>query len=148
MSEFQLRYRVSFRVHDGKGSEFHAALTALDNRVATLAMADGSVKEINLATLARSWNGAYTLLWRVPPEYNGSLQEGSAGKAVLWLRQQLNRVSGQKATDSVPRFGPELARQVREFQASEGLQPDGIAGPLTLIRLMARTDSDAPRLIK
>ena len=144
----RLNLPVVLQFSDGKGSDFHAALTALDNRAATLAMADGSVKEINVAALARYWNGAYTLLWRAPPEYDGALQEGSSGTTVLWLRQQLSRVAGQKATDSVPRFGRELARQVREFQASEGLQPDGIAGPLTLIRLMARTDSDAPRLIK
>jgi general secretion pathway protein A len=130
------------------GGDFYAALTSLDNQSATLVLGDGSLKQINLAALARFWNGAYTLLWRAPPDYSGSLQEGATGKSVIWLRQQLAKALGEPSSDKTPRYGPELARQVREFQAAEGLRPDGIAGPLTLIRLTARSDNDAPRLIR
>lgn len=139
---------VALQFNNRRGGQFYAALTSLDNQSATLVLGDGSLKQINLAALARFWSGTYTLLWRAPPDYSGSLQEGATGKPVIWLRQQLAKVLGEPPGDKGPRYGPELARQVREFQTGESLQPDGIAGPLTLIRLMARSDGDAPRLIR
>jgi murein L,D-transpeptidase YcbB/YkuD len=36
-------------------------------------------------------------------------------------------------------FDEELAQRVRLFQLSDGIQPDGLVGPLTLIRLNVRS---------
>jgi general secretion pathway protein A len=44
---------------------------------------------------------------------------------------------------------PPLAERVRAFQLAQGLPPDGVAGPLTLIALMRLSPTggpDEPRL--
>ena len=144
----RLNLPAVLKFHDERGRTFYASMTSLDDRGAMMAMGDSSILQVNLAALARFWDGEYTLLWRAPPGYSGSLQEGAAGEPVLWLRKQLSQALGERTTNTSPRYGLELARQVRKFQVAEGLLPDGVAGPMTLIRLTARSDGDAPRLIR
>jgi murein L,D-transpeptidase YcbB/YkuD len=45
-------------------------------------------------------------------------------------------------------FDDSLARQVKQFQLSQGLIPDGSAGPQTLLRLSNVTDQAAPKLMR
>jgi murein L,D-transpeptidase YcbB/YkuD len=45
-------------------------------------------------------------------------------------------------------FDDILTAQVKEFQLSQGLTPDGNAGPQTLNRLVNLADRTAPRLLR
>jgi murein L,D-transpeptidase YcbB/YkuD len=45
-------------------------------------------------------------------------------------------------------FDDELVGRVKAFQAAEGMEPDGVAGALTLMRLNLRLDPNLPRLSK
>jgi general secretion pathway protein A len=120
----------------------------LNEETATVVLGDGIVKEVPLSALEKSWNGAYSLLWRAPPKYKGALRTGAKGEAVTWLREQLAKANGRNiGTDLEPRFDSELAHQVREFQIAEHLVPSGGAGTLTLIRLTTRADDNVPRLM-
>ena len=53
-----------------------------------------------------------------------------------WIRASLNAVAGARLNVD-GNFGRVTKRAVIAFQASHGLEPDGIAGPLTIAALEA-----------
>ena len=97
--------------------------------------------------LAAQWSGRYTLLWRRPPVASKKLQLGDYGPDVEWLGKQLARLDG-KAPDSSNKqlFDETMLRRVRQFQIDQGLSPDGMVGPQTLMRLIAVSDATVPKL--
>ncbi|MES2355008.1 MAG: AAA family ATPase [Pseudomonadota bacterium] len=136
------------QLSDSQGEVFHAALTALDEKTAMVVIGDGMLKEISLPVLTRRWQGAYTVLWRAPPNYDKPLRIGAKGEPVAWLRRQLAKVNGSNAKVSDrTSFDEGLYGQVKEFQMAEGLPSTGIAGPLTLVHLASRNDMNAPKLV-
>jgi hypothetical protein len=60
------------------------------------------------------------------------LGEGWRGEFVAWWR---------------PPASPLAPAQVQAFQAEQGLQPDGLAGPLTQMLFSRSLGSDEPRLL-
>ena len=144
----QLNLPAVLVMRNGRGQEFHAALTGLADDGATLAVG-AEARKVSLDTLAARWSGHYTLLWRMPPEASESIRPGERGPAVAWLARQLARAQGRAAdADAEPIFDDALVRQVKQFQLAEGLIPDGAVGPQTLMRLSGRSDVAAPRLLR
>ena len=123
------------RVASPGGVERFVVLSALGESEATLDLATGR-ERVPVAGLERIWTGHYTLVWQPPPGGSTLIASGSWGEDVRWLRQLLSRVPGLEVLpgDS-PRFDAALDAALRTFQTSRGLQPDGIAGPRTLIQL-------------
>ncbi|WP_295408881.1 AAA family ATPase [uncultured Thiocystis sp.] len=123
------------RVASPSGVKRFVVLSALGESEATLDLATGR-ERVPVAGLERIWTGHYTLVWQPPPGGSTLIASGSWGEDVRWLRQLLSRVPGLEVLpgDS-SRFDAPLEAALRTFQASRGLQPDGIAGPRTLIQL-------------
>ncbi len=126
-----------------------AALVGLDSEQATL-MVDGRPRRVALSDLAGAWRGEFTTFWRVPPGYAGRAE--NSGPLREWLAAQLASLSGASANAPVsaasaarPGLG-ELTRQVQAFQASQGLQPDGRIGPITLMQINRAAGVAEPRL--
>lgn len=113
-----------------------AALVGLDEQQATVVV-DGQPRSLALAELASAWRGEFTTFWRMPPGYVGRAENGAPLRA--WLAEQLAGVSG--LPDGLP-----LQRQVQAFQASQGLQPDGRVGPITLMQINRAAGVAEPRL--
>lgn len=128
----------------GKDRPYYAVLTALDAESATVIVAGGR-QRVALAQIAPLWSGKYVLLWYAPPGFNNVLAAGSRGPAVSWLRQSLAHLQGGNA-DGPALFDGELVSRLKAFQLAEGMEPDGVAGALTLIRLNLRLDEKLPRL--
>ncbi|MCK8603566.1 ExeA family protein [Desulfoferrobacter suflitae] len=134
------------QLFDGQGREFYATLTALSGERAEFLVASKKLT-VAIKAVALHWLGDYTLLWRTPPGYQGLLKMGDQGPAVAWLRQQLAHWQGMDDPgDSSDIFDATLQAAVKQFQLSSGLQPDGIAGPQTLILLNNAAGSHAPLL--
>jgi general secretion pathway protein A len=132
---------------DDKGNEFYAALTSLSEKTATFTIGS-ETRTVDVESLASQWLGAYTLLWKTPPGYEGNMKQGDQGEDIKWLDWQLALIKGQVPRDNDNAvFDDELLNQVMEFQLSEGLIPDGIAGTQTIIRLNTATGSGVPVLI-
>jgi general secretion pathway protein A len=142
----RLNLPAVLQMRDRQGQEFDAALTALDDKSATFVVA-GENRKVALGVLATQWSGHYTLLWRRPPVASKKLQLGDYGPDVEWLDKQLARLDG-KAPDSSNKqlFDETMLRRVRQFQIDQGLSPDGMVGPQTLMRLIAVSDATAPKL--
>jgi general secretion pathway protein A len=124
-----------------------AALVGLDEQHATL-LVDGKPRRVAMAELAGAWRGEYTTLWRVPPGYAN--RAGNVMPLRIWLAEQLARLPGVAAPASAAASAPpgwaELSRQIQAFQASQGLQPDGRLGPVTLMQINRAAGVAEPRL--
>jgi general secretion pathway protein A len=128
---------------DAQG-DYYATLTRLDDLSATLSVGGGS-RSVPLDVLAAHWSGHYTVLWRLPPEARDGLKGGARGPGVDWLNRQLARGREEGlAADAV--FDEGLVRRVKQFQLAQGLIPDGIIGPQTLMHLTTLSDESAPKL--
>ena len=134
-------------MRDDQGQAFHALLTALEDKAATFAIGV-ETKKVALDALAAQWAGQYTLLWRVPPDARENIRWGERGPAVQWLIGQLAQAQGRIAEPgTAPLFDEVLERQVKQFQLAQGLVPDGLVGPDTVMRLAAVGDRSAPQLL-
>lgn len=111
----------------------YVLVTGLKQQTALLQVNDKE-HEVPFSQLEPYWFGDFTLLWQPPPSgvtlINGQSSDGS----VQWLRQQL---ASAGYTDD----NQTLVEQIQAFQLSEALEPDGVAGPNTLIHLSSRTGS-------
>lgn len=131
----QLNRPAVLRLFDSSGKSAFVIITRLTNSVATL---NTGVEEfgIDINILNAHWFGEYTLLWKTPPYYYKAVQPGAQGPVVQWLDQQFVRLYGQNNEPAIrDTYSKELITQVKKFQQSKGLIPDGVAGPKTLIHL-------------
>lgn len=126
---------VVLSLHDEKDDAYYGTLTRLHGELATLAIGN-ETRNVHIGEIIDRWSGDYLLLWRTPPGYQGSLKPGSRGPAVSWLERQLALVQG-KAAPAVHKevYDDEMKKQVKKFQLSAGLMPDGVAGQRTILRL-------------
>ena len=144
----QLNRPVVLQLRDDHGREFHATLTALEDKTATFAVG-AETRSVSLSALATQWSGHYTLLWRMPPDVHENIRPGERGPAVEWLSTQLAQLQGRAAeTIKNPAFDDVLMRHVKQFQLDQGLIPDGAVGPQTLMHLSGVTDQTAPQLFR
>ncbi|WP_341892989.1 AAA family ATPase [Variovorax sp. YR752] len=123
----------------GGGKPAYAVLTGLTMRSATLATGDGELS-LPLASLAAVWRGEFATLWRTPPGY-------ADGAPVDWLSAQLAAAQGEPAPPAPTRFDAALRKRLDAFQVAQGLKPDGLAGPLTLMLINRATGVAEPRLL-
>jgi general secretion pathway protein A len=130
-------------LRDDSDRPVYALLTGLTNDTATLRMA-GVSQTISLVSLATLWRGDFATFWRAPPGYNGKLIDAGSGPVATWLANQLTTLRGEHA----PNAGVDTAWKARvsAFQLSQGLKPDGLAGPTTFMQLNRASGVDEPRL--
>lgn len=143
----QLNRPAVLRLFDDEGKEFYATLTTLQGQTATFVVGY-ETRKVGVVEVEAHWLGDCTLLWRLPPKYQGDIKSGSKGAGVQWLDTQLAIIQGrtdQAGMKSV--FDKSLVKQVKQFQLSKGLTPDGVVGPQTIIHLNTAAGSDEPLLI-
>ena len=115
-------------------------LVRLDGDGAWLQGEAGPPSRFALLDVANRWSGDYLTLWRAPPGLrNAPVLPDEEPASARWLDSQLDAAGVPADT------GGRRAR-VSRFQRSEGLQADGRAGPLTLMRLARVADPREPRL--
>ncbi|CAH0532482.1 hypothetical protein VST7929_00312 [Vibrio stylophorae] len=95
--------------------------------------------------LQQYWRGDMVTLWRPPEGGARSIRYGQRGERVQWLDGALQEWLGIKDL-SIERFDQTLLARVRQFQEANGLAPDGVAGPETLMMLDAALKLPGPTL--
>lgn len=105
-------------------------------------------KSFSLADILKSWNGYYLMLWKSPRPHMTVIYPAQNSDNVLWLRQQLDVITGTQEAVKNPRFFDEkLKKRVINFQHQNNLMEDGIAGAQTIIYLDNISGStDSPHL--
>jgi len=93
---------------------------------------------LTLPALAAVWRGEFATFWRAPAGWRDGSNAAADPDLRRWVAQQLD-AAGVAA-------GPPLPERVRVFQLAQGLPPDGVAGPLTLMLLNRSAGVDEPAL--
>lgn len=144
----QLNLPVILELWDSEAVPYFAAVTATatDGRSFQFNLGD-EVYRITPNDLRDIWFGKYVVLWKMPPDYHGSLRNGDDHPSVGWLRGQLTGLVDSQLTSATPNhFDDSLHDAVLTFQRAEGLLADGIVGPATWIRLTDRLQLPTPKL--
>jgi general secretion pathway protein A len=140
----QLDRPVVLTLRDGNNRPAYAYLSGLSAQTATLRVG-GAPKSVSLVSLADFWRGEFATYWRVPPDYAGTITDSKAPTA-RWLALQLATARG----DSRPIAGrlddASLKAGIHAFQLTQGLPSDGVAGPITLMKLNRVIGIDEPHL--
>lgn len=116
-----------------EGIAHQVIVTQLDGDQVTLQAGTAST-HFSLSALDALWDGNYLLLWRPNPNASVPLKPGMVGTAVAWLRTQLATIEHTPDSGS-SRYDSSLVAAVKQFQASQQLAIDGIAGEETLVHL-------------
>ena len=136
-SELRLFDRpVALRLKSADGrNDGYVVISALDEEFATIDNGNGAARAA-IAALDERWSGDYLMLWRPPRPGVRFISRKSWGEVVQWLRTQLAQLPEAEVTNTdSPVYDEALVRAVQRFQRGQGLRPDGIAGPRTLILL-------------
>ncbi|WP_313077808.1 AAA family ATPase [Melaminivora sp.] len=127
----------------GQAAPRWALLRSLGADTAVLVVDNSRTLALPLAELAPLWHGEAATLWRAPAELPASGDVLGSAAAAQWLDDRLARAAGPAAPRPAP--GDRRAR-IHAFQKAQGLTADGLAGPLTLMRLNRATGVPEPRL--
>ncbi|MGB5398364.1 MAG: peptidoglycan-binding protein, partial [Gammaproteobacteria bacterium] len=133
-------------VFNNDGRDAYVTLARLENNQAVVLTGDQE-QQVSIDDLESHWYGEYSLLWQKPPYYAKPLLQGHKGAVVQWLDQQLARLLPASNATIRDVYTREMADQVASFQRSVGLQPDGIAGPMTFIHLNTALGHPVPVLV-
>ena len=98
---------------------------------------------MSLVALEQAWRGEFATFWRTPPGYAGTIDADSSGPAADWLAERMAALPAGLLPAST---GRSLTARIRAFQTTQGLLPDGRAGPVTLMQLNRLAGVDEPRL--
>ena len=121
-------------LHDAQDGPVYAVLAGMDRDEATLVAGKSAVR-VPLTLLTTTWRGDFSTFWRVPPGYMVPLSVGSQGPLVDSVGAQLAAALGAPAPAPGHVFDATLRSRVAAFQQSQGLAPDGVAGPTTLMQI-------------
>ena len=86
---------------------------------------------LSLPALASIWRGEFATFWRAPPGVVSASGGAVAAQTSAWLQDTLT----QHNLGLLNQPNPTLATRITAFQLAQGLPPDGLAGPLTLMQL-------------
>ena len=132
-------------LYDDLGEPFHVMLAGLaDDRVRLVA--GSQERELHVAALESRWFGEYLLLWRTPDNFKRPLFPGEGGPFVAWLAEKLTSLGLYSQEENQAQLEGTLLGALKRFQFAQGLTPDGVLGPQTMIHLNRALGSAGPRL--
>lgn len=135
-------------LYSEKGEQFFAALTAYHGQTATFVIGSAK-KRVATDDIGLRWRGEYVLLWAKPGGYVSAITPENRTGNADWLDKKLASVQGRPPSpeDRVT-YDDAMANQVKQFQFSRNLVPDGIVGPQTIIHLNSACGNSVPMLIQ
>ena len=136
-SLLQLDHPAILRLFNGRGESVYALLSELQQQQARIQV-QGETRWVRRDLLDDFWLGEYALLWQPPPFQSRRVEPGQSRDRDSWLRRAISESGVSTQGD--------LSDQVMRFQRQQGLVPDGIPGPVTLIRMNQVLDVPGPRL--
>jgi general secretion pathway protein A len=142
----QLDRPAVVKLHDKEWHGYYALLTGIRDATATLRAGDVT-QTVALSTLVRHFHGDFVTLWRAPQQFGDPLHKGDKGPQVDAVAKLLAKIYGGKEPAAGEPLNAKMIRQVQDFQQSQGLYVDGIAGPVTLMHLNRVAGVEEPSLL-
>jgi general secretion pathway protein A len=144
----QMNKPAVLTLYDKAQGEYFATLVGLQKETASLWLGQ-EMRTVETKEMIRCWTGNYWLLWRPPPGFTKDLKPGNRGTVVPWLEKQLSQARGEVVTAGPGKtYEGGMVDQIKKFQITIGLKPDGIVGPRTILPLTALGESRDPVLYK
>lgn len=132
-------------MRDDAGNAYHVILAELMDSNATIQVGDAR-QTVSMVMLTRYFSGEFATFWRAPQSHRKELQHGDRGPEVDWAAAQLAKLGGEPPPDENRLFDKNMVKRVREFQLAQGLNVDGVVGPVTFMHLNRVAGVDEPRL--
>ena len=132
------------RGKDGAGEQL-ALLSGVQGDTASVQI-DGKPVTMPVPELAQRGDGDFVTFWRAPRNWRDEVPVGARGPDVDWLAARLAQLHGMPLPSGNLPLDADMQRLLREFQRSQNLKADGLAGPKTFMRLMQLGDNTEPRL--
>ncbi|MBV1871305.1 MAG: AAA family ATPase [Gammaproteobacteria bacterium] len=132
------------RLVNSNGEPYVATINKVARQEAQL-FVSGNNQLISLEQLKSAWTGRFELLWRPPFQYSEAIDANSSAQSIQWFRETLN-IASSKPSTNIPIFIAPIDKQIRLFQKETGLEPDGLAGPETIITINNLNGSSSPLL--
>ncbi len=86
--------------------------------------------------LAQSFDGSFTVLWRMPPGYQTATSFGDSGADVDWLIYQLAVFEQRTPAQTTGfTFDETVVQRVKRFQESVNVPANGVVGPRSWIHI-------------
>jgi len=147
VAELRVLDRPAMLILRGKdgGAEQLALLSGVQGESASVQI-DGKPASMTVAELAQRGDGDFVTFWRAPRNWRDEVPLGARGPDVDWLAARLAQLHGMPAPAGNLPLDTDMQRLLREFQLSQNLKADGLAGPKTFMRLMQLGDNTEPRL--
>ncbi len=130
---------------DKDGKTAYGLLVGLSAQQAEVQIGE-QTHHLSLAELSRMWRGDFGTLWQTPEGYKSKLTDGQSGPAVDWLAQQLAVIQHEPPPVGKQKLDPQLKARLHAFQLTQGLPPDGVAGPTTFMQLNRALGVAEPQL--
>jgi general secretion pathway protein A len=135
------------KLSDERNRTFFATLISYNDGLATFRVGDNNIVT-DADEIGRRWYGDYALFWRTSLIYTDSIRPGHKGPELAWIEKQLSLINGRKAKGGKDLiYDAGLVNEVKKFQLTEGLVPDGVIGPHTLILLNNVSGNSGPALM-
>lgn len=134
------------KLHDDPAAPNYVLLTALDAGAATIVTAGGKPQTISLEALSARYDGEYVTYWRAPRSWRDEVRSGDHGPDVDWLAKRLSQIYDLPKPQENQPLDATLRKRLTEFQTTQELKADGVAGPKTFIRLYQLGGVQEPRL--
>lgn len=134
------------RMFNDQGVKYYITLKSINDKTAVINIGSDT-REVSLKEIDSRWLGNYTLLWRIPPNYDGAIRPYTQNPTVQWLDTQLASIQGKEPkVKDADLFDQELLGNVKHFQLTKGLVPDGIVGVQTIIHINNDSGDNIPKL--
>lgn len=144
----QMNRPAVLTLFDKKNGQYYATLTSFQGEKASFSLGN-QTRTVDIKEITQHWLGDYLLLWRVPPKYKEALKPGGRGPLVDWVEKHLALAQKQTVpSETRPIYNEELVNQVKKIQLANGIMPDGIVGPKTIMILMTTAGNGDPSLIQ
>lgn len=144
----QINRPAILSLYDTGGNPRFATLIGLEGNTATLVL-DGEQHDFPVDVIDQFWLGDYSLVWRVPPYESGLVPANEAVSEGAWLSakmMQLISTHEASVSEQDKLIAAPLKEQIRWYQSTMGLIPDGIAGAKTLIQMNSDLYPSIPTL--
>jgi general secretion pathway protein A len=139
---FEINRPGLLRLTPSEDSQYLYLLYELRNAELLISNSQDS-RSISPEVFEGQWDTEFLYLWPAPDGYQGLVAPGTRNpELVSWVQQQLvDILDGYEYIYNGGVYSSLIADRVAEFQASQGLKPDGLLGPRTLLRLMEQTEN-------
>jgi general secretion pathway protein A len=113
----------------------YIVLVGINQENARVINAQQQSVNLALAKMSYAWTGEIFYLWQKPENVNLPLTLGNNSETVAWVAQQFALLDKQETPLADNVFTIALQERIKLFQRAQGLQPDGIIGQRTLMKI-------------